>query len=308
MPLNRNVVMESEPEEEGRSGRFRVRPGRFRVKRFRPRRKEIRLVHLLPNILTCLNIACGVCAIILGHEGKYETAASLILLAGFFDMVDGKVARLIGSGSPFGVQLDSLADVVSFGVAPPILIHALLFQSYNRLSLVLVLVYTLCTALRLARYNVSAIVEQKRDHFTGLPCPVPACFIAALVLVMMDFTLPSSQVRAVVLGFFGYSLEMSHPAIRVTLHAFMVILACLMVSTIPYPDLSAWQVERRNIYQHTVIMVLLFCVSLLVIKYAILFLTAAFIVSGPALALHEMYHYAPAPENVEETKNEVKLH
>ncbi len=225
-------------------------------------------------------------------EGKYEIAGILILLAAFFDLIDGKVARLIGSASSYGVQLDSLADVISFGVATPILIHTILYENLDRIGLSMVLVYTLCTALRLARYNVQAAGGQKRNHFVGLPCTVPACFIAAMVLVCTDYLGTPDVVLA-------------HTLVRSSIHIIMVMLACFMVSTIPYPDLSSWQVEKKNIYQHTVFIVLILCVTVLIVKIVILLLCATFILSGPISAVRAMYR-KPSEQKEQEAKSGVQ--
>ena len=124
----------------------RKHPKRFRVKNLRENRKYVKIVHLMPNVLTSFNIGCGITAILFAINGKPDIAAMLILLAAFFDMIDGKVARFVGAASPFGIQLDSLADVISFGVTPPLLLHSVLYpDQLNRLSLSLVLIYTLST-------------------------------------------------------------------------------------------------------------------------------------------------------------------
>ncbi|MBD3268387.1 CDP-diacylglycerol--serine O-phosphatidyltransferase [bacterium] len=247
-------------------------------RKYRPRRprnrqkKDINLLHLLPNVLTSFNVACGLASIIYSVEGRYEIAAVLILVAAFFDLIDGKVARFIGSCSPFGVQLDSLADAISFGVAPPILIRAISYQGYDRLGLSFVLVYTLCTVLRLARYNVQATQHnsKKRSAFTGLPCPVPAVFLASIVWVSQDF-----------------GISLADPIIRSTLHVVVVCLACLMVSTIPYPDFSVLRVDKKSIYQHNVILALLLCVIVLIGKFFFLVASTVFIITGPALSIYE---------------------
>ncbi|MEW6238752.1 MAG: CDP-diacylglycerol--serine O-phosphatidyltransferase [Candidatus Omnitrophota bacterium] len=262
------------------------KPRRFRIRNLRPKRKNIKVVHLLPNVLTSFNVACGVSSIILGIDKRFEVAAFFILLAAFFDLIDGKVARLFGSASPFGVQLDSLADVISFGVAPPVLLHTILYQQSDRLGLSLVLIYTLFTALRLARYNVHANIGQKRDHFTGLPCPVPACFLAATVLVCIE-----------------YGIAMDNAYFRTGMHIVMISLACLMVSTVSYPDLSSWHIERRNIFQHNVIMVLVLCVTVLIFKTVIFFLSASFILSGPINAFRAMGKTPVEESAPEETKS-----
>ncbi len=288
---SRKKKKRSEHNENSSSNRSR----KFHVRRIKSRRKEIKLVHLLPNLLTCFNVACGVSAIIFGIEGKYEFAALLILLAAFFDLIDGKVARLIGSASSYGVQLDSLADVISFGVAPPVLMHTILYKNLDRLGLSLVLVYTLCTALRLARYNVQAAGGKKREYFEGLPCPVPACFIASMVLVFQDYFGPVQS-------------TMTLPFIRTGIHIGMVILACLMVSTIRYPDVSSLNVEKKNIYQHTVFLVLILCVTVLIVKIMLFLFTFTFIASGPILTVREMYKQPVEESPVEETKEALPDH
>ena len=259
----------------------------FRMKRFRSRpHRDFNILHLLPNVLTSGNAACGAASIIYCVEGQYTVAAVLIIMAAFFDMIDGKAARLLGTSSPFGVQLDSLADAISFGVAPPILIRAISYHGYHRLGLSLVLVYTLCTVLRLARYNVQATenTNKKREYFTGLPCPVPAVFLAAVVLVADDYGIP-----------------LSDPFIRSTLHIVVVILACLMVSTIPYPDLSAFKIERKNVYQHNVILSLVLCVIVLLGKLFFLVAPGLFILAGLALALYHLKYKVNAESSEEAT-------
>ncbi len=250
------------------------RPRRFRVRPFHGQRKNIHLIHLLPNVLTSFNVACGVSAIIFATEGRFEIAAQLILLAGFFDLIDGKVARLVGSSSQFGTQLDSLADVISFGVAPPVLYHAMLYPGEpTRLSVSLVLIYTLCTALRLARYNVQASGGQKRTHFTGLPCPAPAGFLAALVLVSYEYNfLLVTPINTVV---------------KIGIHILLVSLAGMMVSTITFPDFSSIHVEKKNVYQYNVIIVLILCVAVLRFKEVFTILVGTYIMAGPIITLRE---------------------
>lgn len=272
------------------------RPRRFRMRRPRFKDRPINLIHLLPNMLTSLNLACGVGAILFSMDKQFETAAMLILMAAFFDLIDGKVARLVGAASPFGVQLDSLADLVSFGVAPPILLHNLLYSSMSRLGASLVLIYALCCALRLARYNVHAMAAQKkREFFEGLPCPAPACFLAALVLSSLEYEFP-----------------LTHPITKIGVHIIMVCLSGLMVSTIPYPDLAAQKLERKHVYQYNVFAVLLFCVAILRFKAVLLLLTGLFVFSGPFNAMMAIAQkkpvYAEIPEKTvsqpEENKTE----
>ncbi|MGI6454851.1 MAG: CDP-diacylglycerol--serine O-phosphatidyltransferase [bacterium] len=279
------------------------RTRRFRVRRFNKNRKDIKLVHLLPNVLTSFNVAAGVSSIIMAVNGRYEFAAILILVAVFFDMIDGKVARFVGSNSPFGVQLDSLADVISFGIAPPMLLYSLMFHDFDRIGLSMVLVYTLSTALRLARYNVQADVVQstKRDSFVGLPCPVPATFIASGVLLCLDYSLTSTAgklVEPVTLNLVGYHLPVDSTWFRTMIHVIMVGLSILMVSTVPYPDLASRYIERKHVFEHNVIMVMVLGVVLLIAKVSIFVLATTFIVMGVLQATREFF-YAPLEESAE---------
>ncbi len=282
--MNRDKNRKSFQNDPTRSSR----PRRVHFRRPRFRDKNINLIHLLPNVLTSLNIACGVAAVLFVLDKKFEIAAMLILLAVFFDMIDGKVARLVGAASPFGVQLDSLADLISFGVAPPIMIHAMLYKDMNRLGASLVLIYALCSALRLARYNIQAMgSKKKREFFVGLPCPVPGCFLAALVLASLEY---------------GFPLDNAYS--RIALHIVMICLSGLMVSTIPYPDLAARKVEKKNIYQYNVFIVLILCVAVLRFKAVLLALTLAFILMGPIIAIRNEIKRRTNPDEIlENTEN-----
>ncbi|MFH1741785.1 MAG: CDP-diacylglycerol--serine O-phosphatidyltransferase [bacterium] len=201
--------------------------------------KHYRGTHLLPNLLTSASIACGLLAIVYSMDGFVELAAWMILVAFVCDGLDGKVAKLMKVSSPLGVELDSLGDLISFGVAPAVMLRRLLYPSWEKLGISLVLVYVLCTALRLARYNVMAHSARK-PHFTGLPCPAAAGFLASVVLV---------------LGHYNLDLSLSGP-FRIGIHVLTVILSVLMVSRVRYPDLAVRYVERRGNFNHTVVIAL----------------------------------------------------
>lgn len=143
----------------------------------------------VPNLLTLLNLLSGIFAIILASEGLLAEAAYLILIAAVFDFLDGFAARLLKAYSAIGAQLDSLADVVSFGVAPGFILYNLILISHGRMELVLfgidiipllVFIVPLFAALRLAKFNVD---ERQTDSFIGLPSPAAAILIASLPLV-----------------------------------------------------------------------------------------------------------------------------
>ena len=131
----------------------------------------------------------------------------------------------------------------------------------------------LCTALRLARYNVQASGGQKRTHFTGLPCPAPAGFLAALVLVSYEYNfLLVTPINTVV---------------KIGIHILLVSLAGMMVSTITFPDFSSIHVEKKNVYQYNVIIVLILCVAVLRFKEVFTILVGTYIMAGPIITLRE---------------------
>ena len=141
-------------------------------------------VYILPNLLTTGNLFFGYFSIIKSMEGDFMAAATAILLASVFDILDGRVARLTNGSSEFGVQYDSLCDLVSFGMAPAIMVYHYSLSGLGRFAWALCFIYVVCGALRLARFNVQASIGQNVDGFIGLPIPMSAgllsCFVAFL--------------------------------------------------------------------------------------------------------------------------------
>jgi CDP-diacylglycerol--serine O-phosphatidyltransferase len=138
-------------------------------------------IYLLPNTVTLCSMFFGFYAILLSFKGQYIHGAWAILVAMIFDGLDGWVARMTNTTTKFGIELDSLSDLVAFGVAPAMLIYSWSLQSFGRLGWGAALLYVICGALRLARYNVQ-MGSTESKAFTGLPIPGAASLIAALVL------------------------------------------------------------------------------------------------------------------------------
>ena len=135
-----------------------------------PPRQPRRGVALLPSLFTLANMFCGYACVIYAMRGEYETAAPFIGIAVVLDMLDGRIARMTGTASEFGVQFDSMADVVSFGMAPAALTFAWGLSSLGRLGWAAAFLFVTGAALRLARFNVQTAVADKR-FFVGLPSP-----------------------------------------------------------------------------------------------------------------------------------------
>jgi len=143
-------------------------------------------VYLLPNLFTTANLFCGVASMTMTAQGDFNRAAWLLFAAMFFDVLDGLVARLTRATSFFGVQYDSLSDLVSFGMAPAWLIYFLALSDMGRMGVALIFVYVACSALRLARFNAQFNTEEKKS-FTGLPTPAAAGLIASSVILFQEY-------------------------------------------------------------------------------------------------------------------------
>ncbi len=165
----------------GKHSRIRGRLAAYRARRASggPRAQIPRTA--VPSFFTLMNLFSGFLAVIQTMEGRFDYACWMIVLAAFFDVLDGMMARLTGSSSLFGIELDSLADVVSFGVAPSVLVYAFGLREFGVLGLIASALPAICGAVRLARFNVS-FEGIKKDYFVGLPTPGMAVMIVALIL------------------------------------------------------------------------------------------------------------------------------
>ena len=188
-------------------------------------------VYILPNLVTTGNLFFGFFAIIKCLQGDFFVAAVAILLAAVFDMADGRVARLTGGTSEFGVQYDSLCDLVSFGVAPAFIMYKGGLDSLGRLGWIICFMFLACGALRLARFNVQSSIGQASGDFTGLPIPMAAAVVACFVASWSGFeTVPSDYLW---IQWLDQLLESQW--FRISFFAvFGVGLALAMVTNIPY--------------------------------------------------------------------------
>ena len=146
-----------------------------------PHRPVSRGVYILPNLFTTASLFTGFLSIIFAVSGRYDSAAWAILFSALMDGLDGKVARLTGSASQFGIEYDSLADCVAFGVAPAMLMWAWQLNALGRTGVAVAFLSVACGALRLARFNVGVATTSKR-FFIGLPSPACGCTLATFVL------------------------------------------------------------------------------------------------------------------------------
>jgi len=206
-------------------------------------------IYLLPNLFTTGNLLCGFLSVIASINGQYVQAALAILFAFLLDCLDGKVARMTNSASAFGVEYDSLADLLSFGLAPGLLLYAWTLRPYGPFGWVAAFVFVICGTLRLARFNVQAATVQ-RSIFIGLPIPAAAGVIASAVLLSQQLygdleSVESGQPLPIVLAIYALALLMisnvkyrsfKHLRLRRTrpIHLFVALgLAVLMITAKP---------------------------------------------------------------------------
>jgi CDP-diacylglycerol--serine O-phosphatidyltransferase len=187
----------------------------------------LKLAFFLPNTFTALNMACGFSSILFSFEGKFYNACLALILGAIFDSVDGRLARITGTQSAFGEQFDSLSDLVCFGVAPAFLVYNCFFLKLGKLGLVVSFFYSLCGALRLARFN-SNIDKVSSDFFQGLPIPGAALALSGYVLFFLEVGLFKGLTYPVILYVLFYSI--------------------LMISNIPFNSFksSPWVKEHKK--------------------------------------------------------------
>jgi CDP-diacylglycerol--serine O-phosphatidyltransferase len=225
-------------------------------------------------MLTCTSLFSGFYSIVASINGDFYPAAVAILVAGIFDGLDGRVARLTDSTSNFGMQLDSLCDLVSFGVAPALLAYLWALIPYGRYGWLAAFLYVATTALRLARFNSMAEEaedeENKNHDFVGLPCPAAAGAIATMVM------------------FFRY-LGTTDPVKHLSILLLVYLLSYLMVSTHRYLSFKKIRVPKEKRFQAVVGMMLV--LTLLATEPPVtLFITALlYALSGLVLELYTFW-------------------
>ena len=185
---------------------------------------------LLPNIFTLVGVCIGLTSIKFAVDGRFEIAVIAIIVAGIIDGLDGRIARLIGGASKVGKELDSLTDVISFGVAPAFIMYFFIMKDLGRIGWLISLIYVVCVALRLARFNVTSNEDPSwRDHFfQGVPSP------AGGILVLMPLIYSFSEIQ-----FFNVNYNVVVPSL-------FLIISVLLISKLPTYSLKKIVVRRST--------------------------------------------------------------
>ncbi len=225
--------------------------------------------YVVPCMLTIGSLFSGFYAIIASINGHFFAAAVAIIVASVFDGLDGRVARMTRSTSSFGMELDSLCDMISFGLAPALLAYLWALSPYGRYGWLAAFLYVATTALRLARFNsqTEEAAAARNHDFVGLPCPAAAGLIATTVM------------------FSSYFIKTTGTVQHISLLALIYILSYLMVSTHRYPSFKHVYIAREKRFALIVGMVLLL-ILVATEPSVTLFCTAmAYVLSGPVLAV-----------------------
>jgi CDP-diacylglycerol--serine O-phosphatidyltransferase len=232
-----------------------------------PRLREIPIRLVVPNLITILAICAGLTGIRLAFEARYELAVAMVLLAAFLDGIDGRVARLMKATSKFGAQMDSLADIVNFGVAPALVVYVYALDQARSLGWIAALIYTIAAGLRLARFNVMSERENRApwqsEYFVGVPAP------AGAMLVLLP----------VYLGFLGLSTDRTFAFFS---SGYTILIAFLLISRLPVWSGKSESRMRRDLVLPAMLGVVIYVALLMSFTWEVMvFTVCAYLISLP---------------------------
>jgi CDP-diacylglycerol--serine O-phosphatidyltransferase len=224
------------------------------------------LIYVLPNLFTASSIFVGVISIVEASKGHFVLASWLILLALVFDGLDGRIARMTNTTSQFGVEFDSLADIISFGIAPAMLLYFFTGYDFGRFGILVSALYVIFGAIRLARFNIST-AKTDPNVFIGLPIPTAAIFVAMWILLFHKYTLEH------------YSIILLFLALGV---------AVLMVSNFRYPSFKKIQLDKPMVFKTMILLVLTASLLYLFAAEGFALIILAYTLYGPLRALRTL--------------------
>ena len=264
------------PESELRRSRIRMLTPLRRRTDATQRRRFRRGVYLLPSMFTMANMFCGYACIVYSMRGEFATAAPFIGFAIVLDMLDGRIARMTGSTSAFGIEFDSLADVISFGVAPAIMAFTWGLQPLGRLGWAAGFLFVAAAAVRLARFNIQSASQDKR-YFVGMPSPAAA-------------GVPAATVYAYPWGFQTFAEAL--PVL-----AMVIVPALLMVSTLRFRSFKTFDLQARRSYPVLILVALGLALLAAQGDIVLLVLAYGYLASGPlGLIWHRLHRKEAVPD------------
>lgn len=224
------------------------------------------LIYILPNLFTASGIFVGMISVVKASKGEFETAAWLILLALIFDGLDGRIARLTNTTSKFGVEFDSLADIISFGVAPAMLLYFYIGGDYGRFGILVSALYVIFGAIRLARFNVTT-AHIDPSVFIGLPIPAAAIFVASWVFLFHEY---------------------DQKEVGMLLLIMVLAVALLMVSNFRYPSFKKIDMKKPLVFKTLIILTLIASLIYLFSTEGCALVILTYVLYGPTRALKSM--------------------
>ena len=230
--------------------------------------KRRRGIYLLPNLFTTAALFAGFYAIVAAMGSRFESAAVAIYVAMVLDGIDGRVARLTNTQTDFGAEYDSLSDMISFGLAPALVVYEWSLNTLGKLGWLAAFVYTAAAALRLARFNTQVGVTDKR-YFQGLASPSAAAIVAGLVWSATDLEMLGA--------------ELNHVALAVT-----VTVGVLMVSNLRYHSFKVLDLKEKVPFVAVVVIVLIFVLISIHPPHILFLLFLTYAASGPLLTLAQL--------------------
>lgn len=222
-------------------------------------------IYLLPNLMTTAALFAGFYAVIAGIQGQFELGAIAIFIAMVLDGLDGRIARMTNSCSAFGAEYDSLADMISFGLAPAILVFQWALMDFGKLGWLIAFIYTVAAALRLARFNTQVGIADKR-YFQGLPSPAAAALLAGLVWVV-----ESNQLELAIT-----------PVVALILTLFAGV---MMVSNTRFSSFKELNLKDKVPFVTLLVVVLVFVVITIKPAMILFLLFLGYAISGPVMTL-----------------------
>ncbi|MGE5809616.1 MAG: CDP-diacylglycerol--serine O-phosphatidyltransferase [Nitrospirota bacterium] len=236
-------------------------------------------IYILPNLITLSSMFAGFYSIVASFNGDFERAAWAILIASIFDVLDGWVARVTHTATRFGIEMDSLADVISFGVAPGILAYTWTLSSFGKIGWLGSFFLVACAALRLARFNVQMGSAEKK-HFTGLPTPASALVIATTVLAYEEIVGILERLNLVRLA---DAVAKDYWVLALTF-----LLAGLMVSNITYHSLKEANLKERRPFGILVVIAAFLAVVAYHPALVLFLVSVSYVAVGIAEALYQL--------------------
>ena len=224
------------------------------------------LLYVLPNLFTASSIFVGVISIVEASKGNFVLASWLILLALVFDGLDGRIARMTNTTSQFGVEFDSLADIISFGIAPAMLLYFFIGHDFGRFGILVSALYVIFGAIRLARFNIST-AKTDPNVFIGLPIPTAAIFVSMWILLFHKYTLEN------------YSIVLLFLALGV---------AILMVSNFRYPSFKKVKLDRPMVFRTLILLTIVASLLYLFAAEGFALIILAYTLYGPIRALRTL--------------------